>query len=280
MVHSDNRVTCAIALAIFATGVAVSVLLITAHNRPFSGQISVGPDLLEQVMPEEAASQKEIDHTIALHLTTLLHAARKVVSDNQDLINDKKVGKDLTAQKVLDEAKAEYARITGHPLPALDPTSQEGMMLQAELEAIAEVMDQAQALINDPTRDFKRFLPAVFAYRVADLFRIKVGNHAYLKLTAPEEVIRNRANLPDAWESQIIKAKFQSPGWEKDRFVAEEADLNGRKAYRLLIPEYYEKSCLTCHGEPKGAMDMTGWKREGGKLGDVGGAISAAIYLK
>jgi hypothetical protein len=280
MVHSDNRLTCAIALAIFATGIAVSVLLITAHNRPFSGQISVGPDLLRQVMPEEAASQKEIDHTIALHLTTLLHSARKVISDNQDLINEKKSGKDLTAEKVLAEAKAEYSRTTGHALPALDPTSLEGMMLQAELEAIGEVMDQAQPLINDPTRDFKGFLPAIFAYRVADVFRIKVGNHASLKLTAPEELIRHRENAPDAWETEMIKTKFQSPGWEKRQFVAAEADLNGRKAYRLLIPEYYEKSCLACHGEPKGATDITGWKKEGGKLGDVGGAISAAIYLK
>ena len=33
MVHSDNRLTCAIALAIFATGIAVSVLLIAAYSR-------------------------------------------------------------------------------------------------------------------------------------------------------------------------------------------------------------------------------------------------------
>jgi hypothetical protein len=52
MVHSDNRATAAVALTIFATGVAVSMLLIAAHNRPFTGQISVGPDLLRQVMPE------------------------------------------------------------------------------------------------------------------------------------------------------------------------------------------------------------------------------------
>jgi len=51
MVHSDNRATAAVALTIFATGIAVSMLLIAAHNRPFSGQISVGPDLLRQVMP-------------------------------------------------------------------------------------------------------------------------------------------------------------------------------------------------------------------------------------
>ena len=53
MVHSDNRLTAALAMAIFATGVAVSLLLIASHNRPFTGEISVGPDVLLQVMPEE-----------------------------------------------------------------------------------------------------------------------------------------------------------------------------------------------------------------------------------
>ncbi len=53
MVHSDNRVTAAIAMVIFATGVALSVVLIASHNRPFSGELSVRPDLLLQVMPEE-----------------------------------------------------------------------------------------------------------------------------------------------------------------------------------------------------------------------------------
>lgn len=53
MVHSDNRATAAIAMGLFATGVAVSVVLIASHNAPFTGEISVGPDLLLQVMPEE-----------------------------------------------------------------------------------------------------------------------------------------------------------------------------------------------------------------------------------
>lgn len=55
MVHSDNRLTCAIALTIFATGIAVSVLLIAAYSRPFTGEISVGADLLQQVITSEPA---------------------------------------------------------------------------------------------------------------------------------------------------------------------------------------------------------------------------------
>jgi hypothetical protein len=57
MVHSDNRLTSAITMGIFATGVAASVLLIAAHDRPFIGQISVGPEPLLQTMPEAEGQQ-------------------------------------------------------------------------------------------------------------------------------------------------------------------------------------------------------------------------------
>ncbi len=52
MVHSDNRLTNRIIMGIFATGVGVAVILIAAHDRPFTGQISVQPAVLLQVMPE------------------------------------------------------------------------------------------------------------------------------------------------------------------------------------------------------------------------------------
>lgn len=55
MVHSDNRLTCAIALTLFATGIALSLLLIAAYSRPFTGEISVGPNLLKQVITSESA---------------------------------------------------------------------------------------------------------------------------------------------------------------------------------------------------------------------------------
>jgi len=52
MVQSDNRLASIIAMGIFATGIAASMLLILAHDRPFTGQISIRPDPLLQVMPE------------------------------------------------------------------------------------------------------------------------------------------------------------------------------------------------------------------------------------
>jgi hypothetical protein len=50
LVHSDNRVASIISLTLFATGVALSVLLIAAYSRPFT---SIGPELLKQVTTSE-----------------------------------------------------------------------------------------------------------------------------------------------------------------------------------------------------------------------------------
>ena len=51
-VHVDNGGTAAIALTLFSLGVAACIVLIASHNRPFTGEISVRPELLLQVMPQ------------------------------------------------------------------------------------------------------------------------------------------------------------------------------------------------------------------------------------
>jgi hypothetical protein len=52
IIHHDNRGAAAISIGIFATGVAVSLLLIASHDRPFTGEISVKSDLLQQARPQ------------------------------------------------------------------------------------------------------------------------------------------------------------------------------------------------------------------------------------
>jgi Protein of unknown function (DUF4239) len=57
MVHCDNRLASTIAMGLYATGIAASVLLIVAHDRPFTGQISITPEPLLQVMPDAPANK-------------------------------------------------------------------------------------------------------------------------------------------------------------------------------------------------------------------------------
>jgi len=51
VVHSENRGTTAIANGIFASAVAVCLLMIASQDRPFAGPFSVTPEPLVQVMP-------------------------------------------------------------------------------------------------------------------------------------------------------------------------------------------------------------------------------------
>ena len=53
IVHCDNRLASIITMGLFATGAAACVLLILAHDRPFTGDISIQPGPLLQVMPDE-----------------------------------------------------------------------------------------------------------------------------------------------------------------------------------------------------------------------------------
>lgn len=228
-------------------------------------------------LPQATAQTNE---QILTQVAIFFRSARKVISDNQGLINEQRSGKNLTAARVIRDAKKNYRNASGKSLPRTNRRTLLGRLIQAELEAVEEVMNNAQGLINDPNLGFKGFLPAVFAKKVADAFRQRVGTEAYIKLTAPREWIRNRANRPDRWERNVIKQYFQAGNWEKGKPYTETTSLKGRKAFRLIIPEYYAPSCLGCHGEPKGAIDITGGKKEGGTLGELGGAISTGIFLQ
>ncbi|NRB38016.1 MAG: DUF3365 domain-containing protein [Pseudomonadales bacterium] len=208
-------------------------------------------------------------------ITTLYRSARKVISQNQALINEKGSGKKLTADYVIAEAKKNFKQASGQELDVSnDPLAAK----QAMLDAVAQVMNDAQDLINDSEVGFKGFLPAIFARQVGTAFGKNTGGRVKIKLTAPKKIVRNRANRPDKWEAKVINDMFLQASYEKGKPFYEEVAVKGKPAFRYILPEYYGESCLSCHGTPKGELDITGGKKEGGKLGDLGGAISLIIY--
>lgn len=52
MVHSDNRVSAALAVGLFSIATALCIMLIVAHDRPFTGPNAVQPTALLQVQPD------------------------------------------------------------------------------------------------------------------------------------------------------------------------------------------------------------------------------------
>ncbi|OUS31137.1 hypothetical protein A9Q99_04805 [Gammaproteobacteria bacterium 45_16_T64] len=218
------------------------------------------------------ADEKE---ALSGELTTLYRAARKVISVNQKHINDSSIGdKGLSADAVVAQTKENYKTATGKEIDM----SKGKESKEAMLAAVAGVMDAAQDLINEKGVGLKGFLPAIFARQVANKFNSNMNGKMKIKLTAPKAYVRNRANRPDKWEKKVIETMFKSESYEKGKPFYENAKVKGKQAYRYILPEYYGKSCLGCHGQPKGDLDITGGKKEGGVLGELGGAISLSIY--
>lgn len=208
-------------------------------------------------------------------LTTLYMSARQVISDNQAHINNPDLGdKGLSADTVVSKTLANYHKAVG---TALD-TSKLSKAQQAMLDAVSQVMDKNQDLINEQGSGFKGFLPAVFGRQVATSFTKNMNKAMEIKLTAPKEYVRNRANRPDKWEHNIIETLFKQADYPTGKAYYEEGEVGGKKAFRFILPEYYGASCLSCHGTPKGERDITGGLKEGGVLNELGGAISLTIY--
>ncbi len=47
----------------------------------------------------------------------------------------------------------------------------------------------------------------------------------------------------------------------------------------MVMPIYYAKDCLVCHGEPEGDLDISGYPKEGHKEGDLVGAITVPAEM-
>jgi hypothetical protein len=234
--------------------------------------------LLALVAPTVARAADD-DAAIAKTLADMLRAGRSVISSNQAKINDPKLGdKGLTGEVVLAEAAKNFKASTGTDPAAIDPASRQGRLLKAEMDAIVAVMDANQGTINAPGVGFKAFIPAVFGRLVSEEFAKRAQGEAEMKVTAPRELVRNRKALPDKWEEEIIVQKLAAKDWPKGQPFSTVAELKGRPAFRVMAPEYYAASCLSCHGTPKGATDITGYPKEGAAENDLGGVISIALY--
>jgi hypothetical protein len=248
-------------------GRAIAFALVTA---------TVGWHLLAGSGAAMATGEEE---EIALNLANLLRSGRAVISAKQELINDPATGdKGLTGEAVLAETITRFEETTGIDPTEVDPKSPLGGLFQAQMASIVEVMDEAQGSINQPGVGFKGFVPAIFGRLVNERFKEKVGERAQIKVTAPATLVRNRRARPDEWEAEHIESQLLAPDWPEGKVFSTAAPSSGRDAFRVLVPEYYSAGCLTCHGEPQGEIDITGYPKEGGKLGDLGGVISITLF--
>ncbi len=227
----------------------------------------------------QAAEQEQARESSRL-LAILFDCGRVVVGQNQELINDPSKGdKGFTPAVFEKQVLALFEQRTGINLsvPGDKIPAMARPLLARLLEESKKTISSYQTPINIPGIRYKGLIPATFGTETASRFQSWSG--IYLRQIAPERFLRNSKNKPDEYETAVLKTLAEQasnvsevkPSWEVT---------DGGQTLRLVLPLYYSKACLDCHGEPKGERDISGYPREGGKEGDLGGAISVKLPLR
>lgn len=216
-------------------------------------------------------SHKDMEQTAQL-LTTFLNAGRLVVDRHQSVINDPGKGDkgftpEVFEQLVCDEFFQQTRIDVRHPSSSLPSLARK--LLAALLVAGKEVVGDAQFVINQRGIGYKNFIPATFGSQAARKFSTR--SHVTIKQTTLNP--RNLKNTPDAYEETVLKRLVNQPASTTP--IVEWVE--GGRLLRTMMPIYYSEDCLTCHGSPKGILDMSGYPREGAQTGELAGAISVQI---
>jgi len=227
--------------------------------------------------PVMALADEETVETGRL-LALLLDSGRVTVGANLPLINDPDKGdkgftpevfeKQLT-EKFKERAKVDLSNLKNEKVPAMAK-----QLLPQLMDASKKTVADYQPVINKQGVGFKGFIPATFGTQTAAKFSAKTG--LYLKQTTVDGLLRNPKNKADEFEAAGLK-KFSDPSYPRqgEKIISDTVD--GGKAVRVMLPLFYGKGCLGCHGEPKGEKDISGYMKEGAKEGDLGGAISVKL---
>jgi len=231
--------------------------------------------------PRVHAGQQEDASETARLVAILLDAGRVTVAKNQELINDAtKADKGFTAAVFERQLTAEFQTRTGIALGDIEQAAVPPMakpLLTRLIEESKKTIASYQVIVNMPGIRYKGLIPATFGTETASRFQNWSG--VYLKQTAPTHLLRNQKNKPDDYETAALaQLATRPPSSGPDSILTEVTDSGAH--VRAILPLYYGKACLTCHGEPKGERDISGYAREGAKEGDLGGAISVKIPLK
>jgi methyl-accepting chemotaxis protein len=125
-----------------------------------------------------------------------------------------------------------------------------------------------------PNHNFKRIsqVPVVVAWTVAREYAETQG----MKFSTPSLSPRNSKNMADRFETEALRAFAQDPGL-KEYYRRDTAD--GKAVMRYAQPVRLTEDCLFCHGDPVGAKDPFGYRKEGMKAGDIKGAFVVTAPL-
>ena len=148
-------------------------------------------------------------------------------------------------------------------------------VLSQQMNAVWDFIEINQDLIDtdsNGTYNFKGIYCAIAGKSIA----VRFGRDTDYRIRYISTNPRKNSAFPDDFESRAF-GSFDS-GTNREYYGVVEYD--GKDTFRYVTPLYVEASCLRCHGEPAGEIDLTGYPKEGLKIGDIGGAISIIVPIQ
>lgn len=142
-------------------------------------------------------------------------------------------------------------------------------VLATEMDAIWEFMEINQNQFTKNEDGTYSLYCVVAAKVVAKLFTNK-SDGTIIHYTNLQT--RKDDDSPDEFEEIALEALQGDP--DAKAYYALVAQEDGSRVFRYVEPLYIGESCLECHGEPAGELDVMGYPKEGLKEGDIAGAAS------
>lgn len=144
-------------------------------------------------------------------------------------------------------------------------TSRQKMEREAYLSSSVETAQSLVVLMNY-NNDFSAALQTATMYSLATPFKVKLTNF----------IVRNPEHKPDDWELRAMDDLTANP-LKPYVYEYDPKNSDADSPFRFLAPLRANVGCLQCHGDPVGELDVTGYPKEGLKLGDFAGAISIQV---
>lgn len=151
---------------------------------------------------------------------------------------------------------------------------EEARLLSQQMASAWDYVDSVQDNINynsDGRYDFKGIYCSVAGKSIA--LRFTQQTDCVIRYT--RENPRTGTDAPDSFEAEALAAFLRG---EQELYCV--AEYEGRQVFRYVSAISLKHGCLSCHGEPRGEFDETGYPKEGMQVGDLAGAVSLIIPLE
>lgn len=145
---------------------------------------------------------------------------------------------------------------------------EKAQVLAAEMDAVWDFMERNQNQFKTDEDGNYTLYCVVAAKSISRSFTAETDYIIHYTNTTT----RRKADAPDEFEIEALEALKADPSCGS--YYALTIDDEGYDVFRYVEPLFVTESCLDCHGEPAGELDVLGYEKEGQKIGDVAGAAS------